>query len=158
MTVPTEDTSSGSYYSLKALLTRSPEDLKDAILLIAGFLAALLIDGEIDPLWVAAGGGALLAFLRLVYVGPARKAKEDEVALQGIALGRAIEGGVTNVTVVESGGAKNKKGDKGQSSLVVILLVIAVICILFGLITTAKWLIIVAVVVALIALFTRSRV
>lgn len=79
-----------SYYSFKSILKRSPDDLKDAVLVIVGALVAIFWPENVTPEQMVLGGGALLAFLRLVYVGPARAAKSDEQALKGIELGRQL--------------------------------------------------------------------
>lgn len=93
-------------YSFKNIFTKSPEEVKVAILAIIGVILALGTDVDPSLLETVGAGIALERFLNLVYVAPTQRANVDTIAMQGVELGRAL-GPATDTTVLDSG-AKNK--------------------------------------------------
>lgn len=142
-------------YSFKNIFTKSPEEVKVAILAIIGVILALGTDVDPSLLETVGAGIALERFLNLVYVAPTQRANVDTIAMQGVALGKQLATG--SATVMESSGAKNKQPESGQANLPVLLIVLAVICAVVGLWTAAKFLVVVAAVIVVVALVVGSR-
>jgi len=78
-------------YSLKNILTQSPEKVKVTILSVIGVVLALATDIDPSLLETVGLGIAIERVLDLLYVAPIRNVQNERIALQGIALGRQMQ-------------------------------------------------------------------
>lgn len=146
-------------YSWKNIFTKSPEEVKVAALAIVGVVLALFTDVDPSLLETVGAGIALERFLNLVYVAPTQRHNVEAIALQGVELGKKL-GGDIHVNVEAEVPARKRKGkDSGQvGGIAFLCILVAIVCIILGLVTTAKWMLLVALVAGVVGFLTRARV
>lgn len=89
-------------YSLGAVLTQTPEKVKQTVLSVAGagVIFATARGYTVDGAFVAAVGIAVERLLDLFYVAPVRNAQTEITTLKGIELGKTLGPDVAPVAPV----------------------------------------------------------
>lgn len=77
-------------YSIRNVLTQSPDKVKNTILAVAGVGIALLTDADPSLLETVGAGIAIERVLDLLYAAPVKKANDEARTLEGIDLGRQL--------------------------------------------------------------------
>lgn len=81
-------------YSLKNVLTQSPEKVKVTLMAVVGVVVALATDLDPTLLETVGVGFAIERVLDLFYVAPVKRSNDDAATLQAIDLGKQLaEGG-----------------------------------------------------------------